>query len=353
MDITPDLHQVSFDGPLAVVWHDRPVEGARLPATGVGCLPDERITVRDMFTNELASGRAGEIALDLSRGALYVEGSRQMAAIARAEGAIRVEPSQVALGAGGTARVELSAPPGAEVSVEADSRLPVTPDVRLGKTRTRVALVAHADALRSSGRVCIRVRLEPPALGLTAPAEITRWVTVSVGEPNLVRDGAFLSGHLFEWQPERGSDFAWDPDEGHDAPGSLRLDGPFDRRLVQRGIELHPGRPVRMRCWVKTDHLEGCIATLNLVLWAKDKWLRTWCLAATRCEDADLEGATLAPNATLIPEGTNEWTLVEADLAAEGIPSETTRAAFYVDVKGGGTGTTWMDDLDLWQPETE
>jgi hypothetical protein len=49
-----------------------------------------------------------------------------------------------------------------------------------------------------------------------------------------------------------------------------------------------------------------------------------------------------------IPSGTNEWTLVEAHTPP--VPAATSRAAFFVDVKGG-EGCLWIDDLDLWQEQ--
>ena len=51
-----------------------------------------------------------------------------------------------------------------------------------------------------------------------------------------------------------------------------------------------------------------------------------------------------------MPNGTTDWTQVTATLAADEIPAGVSKAAFVVDVKGGGEGQIWLDDLDLWQP---
>ncbi len=311
-DIARDLHQVSFEGPVAVVWHDRP--DRPIAATELGCLPGEQIVVRDMFTNELASGKAGETQLDFARGVLYIEGSRQMAGLARAESGTRVEPETLALAPGEAGEMTVTAPQRARIHVEPETRLPASVEALEGRVgeRARIVVTAPPDCERGSGVIVVRVTLSRGMLGLLEPAEIRRTATVTVGEPNLIRDGAFALGHLLEWAPERTSAYTWDSEVGHRVPGSLRFDGPFDRRLVHWRVTPETGRPVRLRLWVKAQELADCVASVNLALFGPDKWITTWCLAATEDEEQGRFDGTAS-----IPAGTTDWTLVETELPAE------------------------------------
>jgi hypothetical protein len=349
-NVTSMLHQVSFAGPVALVWHDDPDATSTGPATRVGCAARERIIVKDMFRNRMAEGKAGDIELDLGRGALYIEGSRQMAGVARAEAAIEVRPERVEL-AGGTGSVSVSAPRGAEVQAQPGASLPITVQASPapGGTGVRLSLAAREGVERAWGWVRVRVALKRGAFGLIEPAEVARRLFVTWGEPNLIRDGSFVLGDLLEWTPERTSLYAWDPDVGHDAPGSLRLDAPFDRRLVHWNIAPRGGRALRMKLWVKTEKLEGCAASANLALFGPEKWLTTWCLASTREGGEENPGGGRRFEGTgTIPSGDADWTPVEATLPAALVPEETSRAAFYIDVKGG-TARIWFDDIDVWQ----
>ncbi len=345
VDPSRDLHQISFEGPVAVVWHDRPAGLSPIPATDLGCLPGERITVRDLFTNEVATGRAADVKLDLSRGTCYVEGSRRLAALASCESALRVTPEEVALTPGAAGTVRLIAPAGLRVSAAPSPGLPVSATVEAGTVR----VAAPAGAERSSGSVRVSITFPTGQFGLAEPHEVVRWLAVVVGAPNLVRDGGFVRGDLAEWAPERTSPYTWDRQVGHAAPGSLRLDGPFDRRLVHWNIRPTPGRSVQLRAWVRTDQLDGCLASLSVALFAPDRWLKTWCLARTdQPNGKEMDWPTI-DRPGRIPSGTTDWTLVEATLSGSEIPPETQQIAFVVDVRNG-SGRLWIDDLDLWQP---
>jgi len=351
-DITRDLHQVSFEGPVSVVWHDSPSAGTETPATELGCLPDEQVTVRDMFANPVVAGRAGEVKLSLAQGPFYVEGSRELAGNAQAEHAVEVKQTEVSVEPGKPAAVSVVAPASARVTADVQPGVPVAAEVTgAGADAERTLTVTVAPGVRrTSGLVRLRATFQPPSFGLRRPREVLRAVSVTVGEPNLIRDGAFFLGNALEWAPERTSPYAWDRAGGHDAPGSLRLDGPFDRRLVYWDIAPKPGRPMHLRGWVRAQGVTGCLATLSIALFAPDKWLTTWCLA-TSGPPGEIEGGwRTVDRLGHMPTGTADWILVEAVLSPERIPPEATRAAFFVDVKGG-QGTLWIDDLDLWQTE--
>jgi hypothetical protein len=246
---------------------------------------------------------------------------------------------------GATPSARLVAPAGKTVSVEVSAGLPLTVDA--GESSVR--LLAPADVERASGSVRLSIRYARGQFGLEAPYEAVRWLSVTTGSPSLIRDGGFVMGDVAEWAPERTSPYAWDPGVGHGSPGSLRVSGPFDRRLVHWNIAPIPGREMRLRCWVKTERLAGCLVTLNTANFAPDRWLNGWCLASPDPAPAAPENPVTASQPGRIPSGTSEWTLVEAVLPGDAIPAETGQMAFFLDVKGGD-GTVWIDDVDLWQP---
>ncbi len=348
------LQQVSFAGPLSVVWADHPNRAAAVPATALGCLAQERIAIRDAYTNPVASGLAGELTVDLSRGALYLEGSAQLAGIARAEQAVSLDVPEVAVLPGTTARVEVQTPAGAEVTAHLEPGLPLEVRVAAGDGGARVVeLAAAAEAQRAAGMLTVRSHFPAGEMGLVARHAVRRSLPVSIGEPNLLRDGGLQTRGLPHWTPERQSGYSWDGTVGHVAPGSIRLDGPFDRRLVHWGLVPAVDQDTRLSAWVKTEALSGGTVTLNMAFFGADKWLGSWCLAATGPVDDLEEGWRVLPGLGRLPTGTADWTQVEAVLPAGTIPRDTVKAAFYIDAKDGGSGTVWLDDLDLWQPARE
>jgi len=346
VDVTRDIHQVSFEGPVVVVWHDQPKAATPIAATELGCLPRERLTVKDTFGNTIARGLAGDLTIDLSRGTLFIEGGRQMAAVARCESAFTVQPRELSVAAGATDSLRLAAPEGVPVEVTPTAGLPVSAAVEAGAIRLSV----QAGSERASGAVAIRAHYAAGQLGLVSPHEAVRWVFVTTGEPNLIRDGAFVLGGVPEWTPERDSPYAWDADVGHSSAGSLRLDGPFDRRLVHWNITPRLGRPLRLRCWTRTEQLEGCLAVLSVAMFGGDGWLGTWGLATTNPASNEENGHPLIAKPAIIPTGSADWTLLDATLPADALTPETHNIAFFVDARHG-MGRLWLDDIDLWQPE--
>jgi hypothetical protein len=211
-----------------------------------------------------------------------------------------------------------------------------------------VALQAAPGTPRAFARVRVTTRFPLGAFGLLKPLAVTRWIVVTVGAPNLVRDGGFDRGSVAEWTPERTSAFAHDRGEGKQAEGSLRLDGPFDRRLVHWNVELKPGRPVRLRCWLKTRNLNDAAVTLSVALFGGKGWIGSHCLASTT-PDRDIDpNWRVVAGCARIPLGTNEWTLLTSTLPADSITQGVSKAALFIDAAGGG-GSLWIDDVDLWQ----
>jgi len=101
---------------------------------------------------------------------------------------------------------------------------------------------------------------------------------------------------------------------------------------------------------VRTEGFGGAAATLSLAFFAPDRWLETGCLA-TSGQPGEIEANWRTAEACgRAPTGAAGWTLVEASLPPERVPTGADRAAFVIDAKGGGQGQLWIDDLDLWQP---
>ncbi len=337
------LHQISFEGPIALVWEDRTGPLEPLAATALGCLPGERLVVRDLYANEIAAGPAADLTLDLARGPVYIEGSAQMAGIARCEEALRLSPTTVAVAPGQSATLAVSAPEELPVEVRIEG-LPV----ECLREEGAIRLAVPAEAPRTTGTVSVAATFASGALGLAAPYTVTRRASVTTGPPNLVRDGGFLLGDTGEWTPERVSPYAWDGSVGCAEPGSLRLDGPFDRRLVHWNIAADVTRGLRLRLKVRTAALDGCLATVNVAAFGADGWIRSWCLARAAAGGREPGWPAIAQPGAL-PEGTADWTPVAGGIAAGELPPETVQLALFVDVSGG-SGTLWLDDLDLYQP---
>lgn len=342
----PDLHQVSFEGDVAVVWSDVREFDGPVPATAFACLPEEVVTLRDMFTNVVKTGRADRVRIRPSAGAFYIEASRQLSALARVEMATEVHPDTVAVQPGAETTVDISAPVGAGLTVDVPDELPITAHLSRAGGNDRLVLLAQERVPRTSAPVHVECRCPAGTGGLLAPHVALRTIAVTVGAPNMIRDGSFLAGNLLEWDAERSSPYSWDPSVGRASPGSLRMDGPLSRRLVHRRLEPAPGHALHVSMWVKTEALSHCLVTLNLSLSAPDRWLGTWCLAYGG--DAGAPENPLIAEPGLIPTATTNWTQVEVRVDASSIPPDTSRASLYIDA-AGGIGRIWFDDFDVWQ----
>jgi len=345
-DLGDGLHQVSFDGNVAVVWSDREGDApAAVQATRLGCGPDEMIAVSDLFANPVAAGKAAGIALDLSKGPAFVEGSAQLSAVARAESSVGVTPALLCLdGGAATAKVRCASGTAPEVSVP--TNLPVQVALRhvdAASFALDVSRSGGADALFSPGHVALAFRFGAGELGLTAPLTLTRRIAV-------VPDRSSFSDSLEDlvnWNMERGGRAGCDAAEGHAALGSLRIEAPFDKRcVVYRPSELSAqnGRDWRFSMWVKAKAVDPkSLLTVNLAFFADARWLKTFCIASSQTKPgASAECARIGLDA-------DAWIRVEGVLAADKVPKEAKSFAFYLDASKGGTGCLWVDDVDLWQ----
>ncbi len=345
-NLSADLHQIAFAGDVSVVWHDRPQVLPTLAATALGCRPEERVTVRDLFANVTATGPAGDLPLDLGHGPLFVEGSKQLSAIARCERLLDGLPASLSLVAGQTTALPVALPAGLRLTVSGPAALPVA----AAQTGDALRLAVPAGAPRAAGTLRVALACPAGALGLLAPHTANRRLALTVGQSsNLIRDPGFSVGDTAEWTPQFSGDYAWDGDVGHGEPGSLRLAAGGDRRLVHWNITPVPGRDLHLRGWVRTEQLTACRVTLTVALFAGDRWLKSYCLATTDPSRTPAIDWPLVGQPARIPLGTQEWTLLSAVLPGSAIPAETRQLACHVDVRGG-TGRLWLDDLDLWQP---
>lgn len=345
----PGVRMVAFDGPVSVVWAEKRSGLTRLPAVRLGCAPEERIVVRDLLANRIAAGPASTVTLDFAQGPLYITGSRQLGAAVRAGSAATPLEPTVTLEPGQARTVRLAAGRGASVAVTATQGSGIAARAQATRGGWSVAIRAAPSLPRACARVRVTTRFAAGAYGLLRPLAVTRWITVTVGAPNLVRDGGFDRGSMAEWTPERTSASAHDRAEGKQEAGALRLDGPFDRRLVHWNVELKPGRRVHMRCWVKTRDLRGAAVTLNVALFGEKGWIGSHCLASTTpARDVDPNWRVVAGCAR-VPLGTNGWTLLTSTLPAGAVTQDLRKAAIFIDAAGGDGGSLWIDDVDLWQ----
>jgi hypothetical protein len=345
----PGLRVVAFSGPIAVLWAEKQSGQRSISATQAGCAPDERIVVRDLLANRIAEGPASRIRLDLTRGPVTIEGSRELAAALRVRDLARPDQPEADLTPGIPHLVPLRAPAGASVTVRSDPRTGIVAHAVKGRAGWSVSMTARGVAEREHGPVRITVRFPAGVLGLTRPRTVSSEIRAVVGAPSLLAGGEFQHGGTDAWSAERASPYLRDPAVGHDEPGCLRLDGPFDRRLVYWGALPKAGKPLKMRVWVRTRALSGARVTVSLALFGEKGWLRTWCLASTE-PNRDIEPSwRVVPGCGAIPNGTSEWTAVEARLPADLLTTEVTKTAFFIDATGGGSGSIWFDDFDLWQ----
>ena len=375
------LCQVSFEGPVAVAWSEGGGGAGAVPAIRLGCLPEEKIRVRDMFTNEICSGNATGVVLDFSRGPFYVEGSAHMAELAAAElarraaataaeAAVRVEPGELALGARRTGTIALTVPPGSRVSVGARPSPEISAHLAsagaLGEGQIVVKVLRKSR--RILGVVEVHAALPPGAIGAPHQVSVLRSIPVSAnGGPNLLANGGFdqkgcgrASSLPAGWSPQGNSIFALNTRMGHTVPGCLQLDAPFSLRLVQWGVRPKRGQPLHLRFWVKTESLAGCRVSVDLAWFSGgNKWIETWCLAQTG--DPKVPGFHREVQKVLpghwqaiagsghIPSGTSSgW--VPVGVTMPSMPPGAAVAAFFINAKGGGRGTIYFDDVDLWQP---
>jgi hypothetical protein len=346
--LDPGLRVVAYAGQVAVIWAEKELRQRSVSATQAGCAPDERIVVRDLLANRIAAGPASRIRLDLTRGPLYVEGSRELATALRVQTAAQPDRSEADLMPGRPQIVLLRAPASASVTVRCDPRTGIVAKAVRRKARWAVAVSARGVAEREHGSVRVTVKFPAGALGLRSPRTVSSEIWAGAGAPSLLPI-EFRHGGTDAWSPERAGPYARDPAVGHYEPGCLRLDGPFDRRLVYWGALPRAGRPLNMRVWVRTRSLTGAKVTVSLALFGDKGWLRTWCLASTDPARGNDPSWRAVPNCGAIPTGTSEWTSVEATLPAALLTPEVTKTAFLIDASGGGSGSIWFDDFDLWQ----
>ena len=352
-DVGDGGHQVSFAGNVAVIWRDRE-GGAPVPATRLGCDSDETIAVYDLFANPVASGKAAGIALDFAKGPAFVEGSARMSAVARAESAVKVTPAMLCL-EGASASAQIQCASGTPPDVAVPSNLPVRAVLRRTAPTTFALDVSRSEGAGAhfpSGRVALAFRFGAGELGLSSPLTLTRQCVVVLDR------GSFSDSmeDLDNWNMERGGRAVCDAAEGHAAPGSLRIEAPFDTRCVYRPSErlAQNGRDWRFAMWVKAKRIDPkSLLTVNLAFFSDSRWLGTYCLASSQTNTVFGKNGGTTENSARIVFDSNAWVRVESTFAANRVPKQANSYALYLDASKGGTGCIWADDLDFWQPSAK
>ncbi len=346
------VRQVSFVGPVSVVWREGQRQFSPLPATEAGCLAGERIIVRDINTNLLANGNAGEVMLDFANGPVYIEGSHQMAGIASAEAEFCDVPEELNIGTVHSAELAFSVPHAEKINIVPHPSTDFIVGTPTNSSDTRkITMTPENPSHRLFGILEVSMRYSPPAFGLQREVELTKRITVTAnGGPNLIADGAFCQANFSDWTIQGESKYAYDGKIGHLLPGSLRLIAPFSQRFVQWNIKPERDNSLFFKCWIKSDHLSGCRITLNLAWFGSKDWVSTSCLASTG-EEARIEnGWQTVKGFAHISVNTKDWEPIEVALTPPYMPNGADHAAFFIDATGGGSGRIWIDELDLWQP---
>ncbi len=346
------LRQVSFEGPVTLAWLEEKRQYGSLPATEVGCLAEERIVIRDINTNTLAAGKAGQIMLNFTNGPVYIEGSHQMAGIASAETEFRSVPEELNIGTAHSAELAFRVPHAKKMNIVPHPSTDFIVRITSNSSDTRKIMVAPKNpSHRVFGILEVSISYSPPVFGLQREVELTKRISVTAnGGPNLIADGAFCQENLSDWTIQGESKYAYDRKIGHLLPGCLRLTAPFSQRLVQWNIKPERDKPLLFKCWIKSDDLSGCRITINLAWFGPKDWVRTSCLASTGEEKRIENGWQTIKGFAHIPANTKDWESIEVALEPPYIPDGADHAAFFIDAAGGGTGRIWIDELDLWQP---
>lgn len=346
VEVNDAVRYVAFSGGRAVVWSDVP--GVSVKASELGCAPGEAIGVFDLFANPVASGRAEDMTIDLSRGPVFLTGSetpgRRAAAernawmaergrVAAAERQVgRVRP--VAMTRNSTAEAAFRIPAGSRVEVRVPEGFPAAVEEEAPDGLFRLKLRAGD----SSGAGAIRCIVTLPDASLPA---VVRTIPVMVDRTTLVEDGAFDNGSLDEYQlagPEM-----FDP-----AEGAMRLNGPFGSRThLHCRPPYRSDRPLHFSVRLRGRLSPGVKLSFNVAFF-REGWLGTWSPAAHG--ENSIASEAFRDRSSAIPEELAEWTTVKAVLPAGILNAPEARAIFFLDIRGGRPGDAiWIDNLELYQ----
>ncbi len=333
--------QVSYKDAVSVVWIEEGAQKQRIPAVQLGCLADEKITVRDIYANPIASGKANEIMIDLSQGPVYIDGSRQLTATAAAYSACQAKVNELLLESDVPVQVPLGVP--ASVRVDAASSLESTLELKVihASDSTRLSVARRKLGDRQHGVITLVYHVHAPAFGLHRDVDISQNIDVTVnGGTNLIKDGSFSQNNLQAWVVDGKSGYMLDMSQYHSAAGSLKLTGPFQQRFVQFDLTPDGKRPLYIRFWTKTRQLSKCTISVNMAWFGDKGWISTSCIATNSADNG---------YAAHIPNSTQDWQQIDVVLKPPYMPDGTVKSAFFIDGTGDGSGEVWFDDVDVWQ----
>ncbi len=345
-----EVTQVSFDGLVSVAWLAPLTNGKKVKATQIGCGETEQIVVKDLFANRVASGAARDVSLDFSDGPLYIEGSKQLAALAKAaeedraqqalvEAPIKLSHDELSILPGQSAQTRLTLPKDGTAKVAYQSPMPVTVELRNEDGGLQVVVMAKTDAERASGNIA----LEATTPG--SPRTVKRNINVEVGTPSLIRNGSVSTDDFGNWTLERNSCFIWDGTDGHNAPGCMEIIVPFDGRIRQNVSDFKTDRDAKFSFWIKGPvSFDGTLRMVLACFGKSGDWVGDVTLASN---DARVVQGTKAARITMNPGG---WSQTAMDLDHSLLPGNTASVVFYIDAKGAGKEPIRLDDIDLWQP---
>ncbi len=329
----PHLYVAAYSGRFAVLFDDRLQKSQPVSATQLGCDPQERLTVYDLYGNRIGQGTADSLSFDLRHGPLFIEGGARWEHTGRLHGALAAVRPPSVMPAGTIATRTAGLPAGARV------------DMRIGAQNGALSgsLTQTTRSLRPSWHTQTNT---PHALAfVTLSARMGRTTIhqvhpVTIGALSLYDDPGLCTDPLSLWQAERGGGLTWDRKVGHLAPGSLRSTPPHDARMVnwqQWYLAIRPDQPIHWSVWLKAERLRGARLHIGLARFTKDGWI----------------GDTLLVSPEMCPAGSSDWIEMKGVVTPEQLGAGFTHAALYIDVSPDSQirtdGTLWIDELDLWQ----
>lgn len=347
----------AFSNDRAVVWSDTGKE--TITATQLGCLPGEVLTVRDLFGNEMQKGKAETLTLNLDDGPRFLLGSKQLGELAdatrktwmqdrarRAEAERQVgTPSLPQLKTGETRTFEFPIPEKSKVTWTISREFPGKLGIRQKGALVQGEITAGNKS--DAGVVSFAIRLP-----LSSAPVVTRLLPVSVARRDFISDRAFLRGNLDEYVLVPG--VSMESSEGASAPGCMRLDSSFDKRLhlyVKR--PLLPKQALHFQVTMKGKLSSAAEVSFCVAMFSNgNQWAGTWMAASLR--DNSPETKQFQEFTEEIPPKFRHWTTIMATLPEDRLPKGKTTLIFFIDAKNWKTGDYLLvDDIMIYQQENE
>ncbi|OQA77999.1 MAG: hypothetical protein BWY31_04399 [Lentisphaerae bacterium ADurb.Bin242] len=347
VEVRDKIHFTAFSDERAIVWSDAP--SGSVQAMKLGCAENEMLKVYDLYGNPVDSGKAAELMLDLSDGPLYVCGSSALGKtaaafrekwigdrkkIAEAEHQVgRTE--KVSMQRNGVSEISFHIPDGSTVKVSSPRSLELKAESCVADGRCTVKL--RAGSVPGAGTVTCKVTLPNADL-----PQVDRSFPVMIERLALIEDGKFEQGSLAEFTLAGTESI--DPESR-----AMRINGPFKSRThLYSKLDLSTSRPLHFSVRLKGKLSATAKVSFNVSFFENGQWKGTWTCA--RLRENTIGSAGFNKYIREIPADISQWTPLQSILPANVLKSQTARAIFFIDVRGGLAGDyILIDDLELYQ----